>query len=483
MANNKATGPDELPIEVIKLMKQIGLQWVTSMLEDIQNNGIPEIWKYSTITPLYKQKGDPLNCNNYRGIKLLSHSLKLWERVIEARFREIVNISERQYGFQKGKSTIQPMFCLRILQEKFREFDKGLHLVFVDLEKAYDTVPRELIWYCLRKRSVPEEYVRIIQDMYTNCKTRVTTVVGQTEGIAIEVGLHQGSALSPFLFIIILDVLTEEIEEESPWAMLFADDLVLCDGKAEIMETRLERWRRCLEEGGLKLSRTKTEHLVPSGDPMNISLKEYGKDTYTVLPQTTSFKYLGTTIHQNGGCRVEVEKRIGKAWDRWRSLTGVLCDKKIPTKLKMLLYKVCIRPAMLYGHEIWPLTQTLEDRLSTTEMRMLRYIFNISLKEHRRNEEIRGEAGVVPINVLMRKRRLQWYGHVCRREGKEDIKRVSNIRVEGKRRRGRPKHRWKDTINADMKMWQLKTSDTDDRARWQTLIELGAKQKPVTRKE
>ena len=137
-------------------------------------------------------------------------------------------------------------------------------------------------------------------------------MVGQTEDIDIEVGLHQGSALSPFLFIVILDVITEEIEEDTPWAMLFADDLVLCDGKAEDMERRLEIWRECLEEGGLKLSRTKTEHLVPSGDAVNIKLKEYNKETFTDLPQTTSFKYLGTTIHQEGECKAEVEKRIGK---------------------------------------------------------------------------------------------------------------------------------------------------------------------------
>ena len=188
-------------------------------------------------------------------------------------------------------------------------------------------------------------------------------------------------------------------------------------------------------------------------------------------------------IHQEGGCKVEVEKRIGKAWDRWRSLTGVLCDKKVPTRLKMLLYKVCIRPAMLYGHEIWPLTQRLEDRICTSEMRMLRYIQGISLEEHLRNEEIREKAGIEAISIVMRKRRLQWYGHVCRRKESDDIKKVTNVKVNGKRGRGRPKHRWKDTIKADMKMWKLETKDTDDRERWRALIELGAMQKPVTRKE
>ena len=203
MKNRKATGPDEFPIEVVKVVKslgQTGLTWMTAVLQDVQENGIPPEWRRSKITPLYKQKGDPLNCSNYRGIKLLSHCLKLWEQVIEARIREMSKISGRQYGFQKGKSTTQPMFCLRVLPEKMREHQKDLHMVFVDLEKAYDTVPRDLIWYCLRKRGVPETYVSAIKDMYKDCKTSVVTSVGETDEIEIEVALHQGSSLSPSAF-------------------------------------------------------------------------------------------------------------------------------------------------------------------------------------------------------------------------------------------------------------------------------------------
>ena len=87
------------------------------------------------------------------------------------------------------------------------------------------------------------------------------TSAGETKGIEIEVGLHQGSAISPLLFvIIILDVITEEIEEGTPWAMLFVDDLVLCDPDRELMELRLERWRECMEKNGLNVSRAKPEH-------------------------------------------------------------------------------------------------------------------------------------------------------------------------------------------------------------------------------
>ena len=110
---------------------------MTGVLNEAMKEGIPEEWRTSTITPIYKQKGDPLECNNFRGIKVLSHTLKLWERVVENILRKIVNISERHYEFQPGKSTIQPLFCVRMLQEKRREFGKELHNVFADLQKAY----------------------------------------------------------------------------------------------------------------------------------------------------------------------------------------------------------------------------------------------------------------------------------------------------------------------------------------------------------
>ena len=72
----------------------------------------------------------------------MSHFMKLWERIIEARLREIVNIRDYQFGFRPVMSTTEPVFALRQLQEKCREKNKDLHMVFVDLEKAFDRIPR-----------------------------------------------------------------------------------------------------------------------------------------------------------------------------------------------------------------------------------------------------------------------------------------------------------------------------------------------------
>ena len=184
---------------------------MTCTRQRIMANGIPDRWKKSKLIPIFKNKGDILERNNYKVIKLMSNFIKRWERIIEARLREIGNIRDNQFSFRPGMSTTKSVLALRQLQEKCREKNKDLHMVFVDLEKAFDRILIYLIWRCLGKKEAPEEYVQIVQDMYRSSKTNVVTQKRETEYFPIEVGLHQGSALSPLLFIIIIDVLTENI--------------------------------------------------------------------------------------------------------------------------------------------------------------------------------------------------------------------------------------------------------------------------------
>ena len=201
---------------------------------------MPEEWRDSVLIPIFTNKGDVQSCSNYRGIKLIGHTMKLWERIIERRLRRDLTFSNQQYGFMPGKSTTDALFALRVLMEKYREGQKELHCVFVDLEKAYDKVPREEVWYCMRKFGLAEKYVRIVQDMYDGSTTAVRYAVGVTEGFEVKVGLHQGSALSPCLFAMVMDRMTDDIREEAPWTMMFADDIVICSESKEQVEEKLE---------------------------------------------------------------------------------------------------------------------------------------------------------------------------------------------------------------------------------------------------
>lgn len=98
------------------------------------------------MVPIYKGKGDIQDCTNYRGIKLISHTMKIYEQIIEKRIRNETTISEEQFGFMPGKGTVDAIFALRQAMEKHAERQRGLHLVFIDLDKAYDWVPRQEVW-------------------------------------------------------------------------------------------------------------------------------------------------------------------------------------------------------------------------------------------------------------------------------------------------------------------------------------------------
>uniref|UniRef100_A0AAR2LU20 Reverse transcriptase domain-containing protein n=1 Tax=Pygocentrus nattereri TaxID=42514 RepID=A0AAR2LU20_PYGNA len=238
MKNGKAVGPDDIPVEVWRCLGEKAVDFLTRFFNKIlESERMPDEWRSSVLVPIFKNKGDVQSCSNYRGIKLMSHTMKVWERIVEARLR--------QFGFMPRKSTTDAIFALRVLVEKYtegqkelhcvfvdlekyREGQKELHCVFMDLEKAYDRVPREELWYCMRKSGVAEKYVRVVQDMYEDSETVVRCAVGVTNGFKVTVGLHQGSAFSPFLFAMVMERLTDEVRQEAPWTMMFADDIVIC---------------------------------------------------------------------------------------------------------------------------------------------------------------------------------------------------------------------------------------------------------------
>ena len=265
MKNGKAVGPDDIPVEVWKCLGEIALEFLTKLYNrTMESERMPEEWRDSILIPIFKNKGDVQSCSNYRGIKLISHSMKLWERVVERRLRSELKFSEQQYGFMPGKSTTDALFALRVLMEKYREAQKNeLHCVFVDLEKAYDKVPREEVWYCMRKSGLAEKFVRIVQYiiMYNDSITAVRCAVGVTEGFEVKVGLHQGSALSPCLFAMVMGMMTDDIREEAPWTMMFADDIVICSESKERVEEKLDSWIYALERRGMKVNRRKTEYM------------------------------------------------------------------------------------------------------------------------------------------------------------------------------------------------------------------------------
>ena len=150
----------------------------------------------------------------------------------------------------------------------------------------------------------------------------------------------------------------------------------------------------------------------------------------------------------------------------------MLCDRKAPVQVKGRLYKTMVRPAMLYGMESLPLTKKEEQKMEVAEMKMLRFTYGVTKMDQVRNEVVRGKLQVGEFSGKVRERRLQWKGHVLRREQEYVGKRVQRMSV-GKRKKGRPRRRWRDCVKEDMEVVGVREEDAMDRGRWRRLVHTG----------
>ncbi|XP_047480602.1 uncharacterized protein LOC125033263 [Penaeus chinensis] len=209
----------EEPPAVEGPIQQVSLQEMSAVLKKTKD------WGTSILVPVYKEKSNVLECGNHRGIKLLEYLLKVKEKILDQKIREVVDIGNMQLALDRGEAR-------QIL------------------------VPRELVYWCLPKKGVPEYLINIVKDTYESVTTMVRTPQGTSEEFEVKVGLHQGSSLSPLLFIIVIDVVSEECGGGLLWEMLFADDLVISATSEKNLEAQLRKWKKALE-GHEKQQRSK----------------------------------------------------------------------------------------------------------------------------------------------------------------------------------------------------------------------------------
>ncbi|KAK6764660.1 hypothetical protein RB195_024836 [Necator americanus] len=463
MKSNKATGPDDILADIWKLLGDRGSMWLATLFNKIVAEGrTPDVWQTSVTVPVWKGKGDIADCTSYRPIRLLRHTMKVFERVLEARLRKIVSVSLNQCGFVKDCSTIDAIHAVRILLEKHREKNRSVHLAFLDLEKAFDRVPHELPWMSMRSHRVPDEYVR-----WTKPTSVVRCAAGTSRPFPVHVAVHQGSSLSPLLFILCMDTITKKIQKQHSWTLLFADEVVgvcLASESRDDLQKQVQSWKDQLQQYGLRLNTSKTEYMECGPRIEDGSIRVDG----TELNKVNCFKYLGYKVTSTGDTDQEGGARVNAAWMKWKMATGVLCDKKVPVRLESKIYRTVVRLVALYGCECLLTTKALERVLHAMEMRMLRWTIGVTLKEKVSNDTVRSIFGVVPITEKMKEARLRWFGHVLWREEDSVAKTALKLDVSGVRPRGRPKIRWLDRVKLDMIDARLCTADAMDRTKWKT---------------
>ena len=354
-----------------------------------------------------------------------------------------------------GKGTIDTVFILRRLQEEYLDKPKKLYMCFVDLERAFDGVLRKVLERAMRKRGIPEAMVRAVVSLYEGAKTRVRVRLKLSEEFEV---------LLPLLFAIVVAVITESVRNGLMSEMLYEDDLVLASKTMEGLREKFWKWKEAFESKGLKVNLGKTKVVVSGAegevtlskvDPCGICGKEVmansvlhvkcrkwihgrfakvkrvtlrlGRDFLCgrckkqadgfmdsveelceEVETVTGFCYLGDRVNAGGGCEAAVTARARIGWVKFRECMELLNSKRFSVKLKGMVYRSCVRSAMLYGSDAWCLREKNE---MVILRRTERAICGAKLMEKKRTVDPMEMLGLKEIAVQMAKANgVRWYG-------------------------------------------------------------------------
>jgi hypothetical protein len=436
-----------------------------------------------------------------------------------------------QFGFMPGRSTTDAIFILRQLQEKHLSRHKKLYFAFIDLEKAFDRVPRSVLWWSMRSLGVEEWVIRLVKTLYDGATSCVRINGSYSENFDITVGVHQGSVLSPLLFAIVMEALSRECRVGCPWEILYADDLVIMSDNIIDLKRQLEAWKTSLESRGLRVNVNKTKVLCSGWEAprpikqnvkwpcgvcsagvgsnsiqcqncnlwvhkrcsgirgalhrnthftcrkcngeiiVPVQLNPYPVSTGNdVFESVTKFKYLGDVIGEAGGCDDAITTRITAAWNAFRLLLPILTNRSISLRNRGHVFNTCVRKVLLYGSETWPISCEHTRRLVTADSGMIRWMCHTSLADRIPTSVLLDNLALNSIQAELRANRLRYYGHLHRMDDQLWPKQILNFNVEGTIPRGRPKLRWSDVINKDLKILGISNQLANDRVRWRAAI-------------
>ncbi|KAK3517717.1 hypothetical protein QTP70_016386 [Hemibagrus guttatus] len=420
LLGGKALWVDEICPEYLKSLDVVGLSWLTRICNIAWRSGtVPLDWATGVVVPLFK-KGDRRVCSNYRGITLLSLPGKVYSRVLERRVRLLVEprIQEEQCGFRPSRGTLDQLYTLHRVLEGSWEFAQTVHMCFVDLEKAFDRVPRGILWEVLWEYGVCGPLLRAVWSLYNRSRSLVRISSCKSDLFPVHVGLRQGCPLSPVLFIVFMDRISRRSQglegvrfgDHRISSLIFADDVVLLVSSGLDLQHALGRWR---------------------GGP----------------PQVEEFKYLGILFTSEGRMDREIDRRIGAAAAVMRSMyRSVVVKKELSRKAKLSIYQSSYAPTLTYGHELWVMTERVRSRIQAAEMCFLRRVAGRSLRDRVRSSVTREELGVEPLLLHIERGQLRWLGHLFRMPPGRLPGEVFRACPTGKRPRGRPRTRWRDYV-------------------------------------
>ena len=393
---------------------------------------------------------------------------KVFARVLLNRVRGQLLAHQRpeQSGFTPKRSTVDRILALRVLTERFREFDRGLFAAYIDFKKAFDSVDRGALWKILGLRGIPPRLIHLISSLYSGTEGAVKWGGGVSDAFPVNAGVRQGCVLAPSLFSACMDWIMERVVGESGCGVSFgdvritdldfADDAVVFAETLEILVGALERLSEEAEPLGLRVSWLKTKAQV-FGDLLDTAVGSVPVSGESV-DIVERFTYLGSVVHRSAGCEAEVARRLALARGAMNSLNKTVWrSRHLSRGTKVRVFRSLVLPVLLYSCEAWTLTASLRQRLDSFLTSSLRRIFGYHWRDHVSNQAVLDRAGMGRVSCLIRERQLRFYGHVVRFPGDDPAHRILSARdpVGWRRPVGSPRASWMRQLGAHMEGWGM----------------------------
>ena len=505
---------------------EITLQLLNDIISDFwENETPPSDWDIGLLKILPK-KGDLSKPGNYRGIMLLEVSYKIIAIIIHQRLQPIVEQldHETQCGFRQGRGCMDAVFTVKLAMKKRREHQTETWILFLDLVKAFDRVPRELLWLVLLKYGIPPKLVSVIKSLHLNFEVNFE-YDGISHNLRCTIGVKQGDILGPVLFIIFLAAIMESWRKVSNRPLCVfktkndfkltgrrhtakgtefpLDDSEYADDTAVIFESRdslvtysplliKHFWNFGMEVHVGDRSQpdkpAKTEILFvaapdksyenpQSYDNTDLSPVELGNGLF--IPIVERFCYLGTILSRNCKDTDDIRNRIKRASNAFGALRkSLFSNPTISEKVKGSVYTSLILPILLYGSECWCLSENLLHEIRLFHHACIRSMCRVNLShtfKHRiATESLRKRLDLQSIDSYIVKRHLSWAGHVSRMDFNRIPRKMLSSWVNHKRNVGCPEFTYGRGLYKMLKMSGLCKNSwfeiAKDRLEWSHLI-------------
>ena len=446
----KAPGPDGIIGEIIRYSGNQVVHFFVKFFNTLFDKGIfPDGWTESIVIPLFK-KGDMNNPSNYRGISLCVTSSKLYSSIINNRLREWVeqnNITgEYQAGFKRGYSTIDHMFTLLACVQKQFAANRKLYVAFIDFEKAFDSINRNLLWPILLKNGIKGKLFRCIKSMYSNVKARVRCGDKLTDYVNCTAGVKQGDVCSPILFSLFINELALQVIDKGRhgacfmidafelFILLLADDVILMSETVVGLQTQLNSLQHAASELELKVNMNKSNIIVFRKGGYLGARKRWIYDG-VVMPAVNVYKYLGiyftTRLSFVSACR-DLASRAKNALVCVLQKLYLLNNNSLEVFLK--LFDAQVQPIAQYGSELWGLDKAAI-HIEKVHLYALKRFLGVDMKTP--NDFVYGETDRFPITLNSAVRCIRyWLKLTCMGEDRLPHKAymmLYNLDARGKR--------------------------------------------------